>query len=149
MLPHFVWQDFDDVIAELRAVRLRRSTPTWFAPHFEFRFPLLGDVAAMRRRAVELRKRSSPGTCWARRARPAARRATSIRRWSACRCKVTGLTASRHVVTCNGRALPLQPTGNGRRVRRGVRYRAWQPAAALHPTIGVHAPLRSTSSTPG
>jgi uncharacterized protein (DUF2126 family) len=23
----------------------------------------------------------------------------------------------------------------------GVRYRAWQPPSALHPTIGVHAPL--------
>ena len=24
----------------------------------------------------------------------------------------------------------------------GVRYRAWQPPTALHPTIAVHAPLR-------
>ena len=46
MLPYFVWLDFDDVIEELRAQRLRDSTPAWFAPHFEFRFPLAGEIAA-------------------------------------------------------------------------------------------------------
>ncbi len=44
-------------------------------------------------------------------------------------------------VTCNGRTLPLQPTGRNGEYVAGVRYRAWQPPSALHPTIPVHAPL--------
>ena len=55
--------------------------------------------------------------------------------------KVTGLNDNRHVVTVNGQALPLQPTGRVGEFVCGVRYRAWQPPSALHPTIGVHAPL--------
>jgi len=49
------------------------------------------------------------------------------------------------VVTVNGRALPLQPLGvpgqHGGEHVAGVRYKAWGPPSALHPTIGVHAPL--------
>jgi uncharacterized protein (DUF2126 family) len=55
--------------------------------------------------------------------------------------RVTGLNEGRYVVTCNGAALPLQPTGRVGEYVSGVRYRAWQPASALHPSIGVHAPL--------
>ena len=40
MLPHFVEQDFDDVLADLRQAGLSASSTDWFAPHFEFRFPL-------------------------------------------------------------------------------------------------------------
>ena len=54
---------------------------------------------------------------------------------------VNGLTNSRFEITCNGRALPLQPTGRNGEFVAGVRYRAWQPPSALHPTIPVHAPL--------
>ena len=54
---------------------------------------------------------------------------------------VTGLTGDRFVITCNGRSLPLQPTGRTGEYVAGVRYRAWQPPSALHPTIGVHSPL--------
>jgi uncharacterized protein (DUF2126 family) len=55
--------------------------------------------------------------------------------------KVTGMTAGRHVVTCNGRRLPLTATGIAREFVAGVRFRAWSPPSGLHPTIGVQAPL--------
>ena len=55
--------------------------------------------------------------------------------------RVTGLNGSRHVVTVNGRTLPLQPTGTVGEYVAGVRYKAWSPPSALHPTIRVHAPL--------
>jgi uncharacterized protein (DUF2126 family) len=48
---------------------------------------------------------------------------------------------SRHVVTCNGRRVPLHPTGTNGQFVAGVRYRAWQPPNCLHPTIGTHVPL--------
>jgi uncharacterized protein (DUF2126 family) len=55
--------------------------------------------------------------------------------------KVGGMTSNRYAVTCNGRQVPLSPTGLHGEFVAGVRYRAWQPASALHPTIGVHTPL--------
>ena len=55
--------------------------------------------------------------------------------------KVRGMTDSRHIVACNGRALPLHPTGTLGEFVAGVRFRAWQPPECLHPTIGVNAPL--------
>ena len=55
--------------------------------------------------------------------------------------KASGLAPDRFLVTCNGRAVPLQPTGRVGEFVGAVRYRAWQPASALHPSIGVHAPL--------
>jgi len=55
--------------------------------------------------------------------------------------RASGLIDPRHVVTVNGRVLPLHPTGRVGAFVAGVRYRAWHPPSALHPTIGVHAPL--------
>jgi len=54
---------------------------------------------------------------------------------------VSGITPGRHVVTCNRVPVPLRPTGRAGELVAGVRYRAWQPPSALHPTIGVHGPL--------
>jgi uncharacterized protein (DUF2126 family) len=55
--------------------------------------------------------------------------------------KVSGMTAERFIAVCNGRRVPLQPTAVAGVFVAGVRYRAWQPPACLHPTIGVHTPL--------
>jgi uncharacterized protein (DUF2126 family) len=55
--------------------------------------------------------------------------------------RASGLVDPRHMVTVNGRALPLQPTGRVGEFVASVRYRAWQAPSSLHPTIDVHAPL--------
>jgi uncharacterized protein (DUF2126 family) len=55
--------------------------------------------------------------------------------------EVRGLTESRYTILCNGKALPLHPTGIHGHYVAGIRFRAWRPAECLHPTIGVHSPL--------
>ncbi len=139
MLPWFVWQDFEDVAAELREFAYPIEAQ-WFAPHFEFRFPRYGEFAT-RGAQIELRAALEP---WHVLGEEGASGGTaryvdsSLERLQV---KVTGLVGGRHIVTCNGRSVPLQSTGNVGEYVGGVRYRAWQPPSALHPTIGVHAPL--------
>jgi len=139
LLPTFVWMDFEDVLTELGEAGYAFD-PAWFAPHFEFRFPLFGEVAA-RGIGLSLRGALEP---WHVMGEQGAAGATvryvdsSLERIEV---RVSGLNDSRHVITVNGRAMSLQPTGRVGEHVAGVRYRAWQPAASLHPTIGVHAPL--------
>ncbi|MFZ1910085.1 MAG: transglutaminase family protein [Burkholderiales bacterium] len=139
MLPYFVWQDFADVIADLNDFGYPLEA-AWFAPHHEFRFPRYGDFAALGAH-VELRAALEP---WHVLGEEGAAAGTvryvdsSVERLQV---KATGIVGDRHVITCNGRAVPLAPTGNVGEFVGAVRYRAWQPTSALHPTIGVHAPL--------
>ncbi|HEX6361737.1 MAG TPA: transglutaminase family protein, partial [Albitalea sp.] len=139
MLPYFIQADLRDVIEELNAfgypIRL-----DWFASHWNFRFPRFGDFAA-RGVEVELRMALEP---WHVMGEEGAVGGTvryvdsSVERLQV---HVTGLVGDRHVLTCNGRVVPLQPTGQVGEFVGGVRYRAWNPPSALHPTIDVHAPL--------
>jgi len=55
--------------------------------------------------------------------------------------KINGMTGGRHVVACNRRALPLHPTGTHGEFVAGVKFKAWAPESALHPTIPAQAPL--------
>ena len=117
-----------------------RCRPQWFAPHLEFRFPLYGSVTR-RGVHVELRQALEPWHVLGE--EPGAGGTvryvdSSVERLQV---KVTGMTESRHFVTCNGRRVPLHPTGTAGEFVAGVRYRAWQPPSCLHPTIPVHAPL--------
>ncbi len=139
LLPTFVQMDFDDVLAELAQAGFAFD-PQWFAPHFEFRFPLIGEVATMGL-ALTLRNALEP---WHVMGEEGAAGGTvryvdsSLERLE---LKVSGFNDNRHLVTVNGQAVPLQPTGRIGEFVAGVRYRAWQPPSALHPTIASHAPL--------
>ncbi|MGC1458642.1 MAG: transglutaminase family protein [Steroidobacteraceae bacterium] len=139
MLPYFVAQDFADVIAEQNAAgHALRSE--WFAPHFEFRFPKYGDFAAFGAE-VELRTALEPWHVMGEQGAPGGTVRYVDSSVERLQVKVTGLAPDRHAITCNGRRVPLRPTGRAGEFVAGVRYRAWQPPNALHPTIGVHAPL--------
>ena len=43
MLPHFIWQDFTDIIADMNAHGFALDAE-WFRPHWAFRFPQYGVV---------------------------------------------------------------------------------------------------------
>ncbi|BFU95101.1 MAG: IMP dehydrogenase [Nitrospira sp.] len=140
MLPHFVSQDMNDVVGDLQASGYPFRNE-WFAPFLEFRFPRYGSVV-YEGVEVELRQAVEP---WHVLGEEAVAGATaryvdsSVER---IQVKVNGMVDPRHVVTCNGRPVPLHPTGTGGEFVAGVRYRAWQPPSALHPTIPVQSPLR-------
>jgi len=139
VLPHFVHQDFEDVLEELRQTGYPLES-AWFDPHFEFRFPRYGSIA-QRGIQVELRQAIEPWHVLGEEATSGGTARYVDSSVERVQIKVQGLTDARHIVTCNGRRVPLHPTGVNGEFVAGVRYRAWQPPSCLHPTIPVHAPL--------
>ncbi|HWM61159.1 MAG TPA: transglutaminase family protein, partial [Rhizomicrobium sp.] len=138
MLPHFVWADLVDVIANMNDHGFTFDAE-WFRPHWEFRFPLAGTVAY---EGVELQLRTAlePWNVMAEEntAGGTARFVdSSVERLEV---KASGLTAGRHKVLVNGRTMPLRGTAQGEAVA-GMRFKAWQPPHGLHPTIPAQAPL--------
>jgi uncharacterized protein (DUF2126 family)/transglutaminase-like putative cysteine protease len=139
MLPHFVAQDMRDVVLDLQ----RAGYPfefEWFAPFLEFRFPRFGAVV-YHGIEIELRQAIEPWHVLGEEvsAGGTARYVdSSIERMQV---KVRHMNDTRHILTCNGRPLPLTATGTRGEYVAGVRYRAWAPPSGLHPTIGVQAPL--------
>ena len=139
LLPHFVQQDLGDVITELNTAGFALQ-PEWFAPHLEFRFPKYGDFTALGAE-VELRQALEPWHVMGEEGAPGGTVRYVDSSVERLQVKVSGLAPDRYVLACNGRRVPLQATGRNGEYVAGVRYKAWQPASALHPTIGVHAPL--------
>jgi uncharacterized protein (DUF2126 family) len=139
MLGHHVWQDFRDVLRELNEAGYALQE-AWFAPHFEFRFPLFGWVSLDDVR-IELRQALEPWHVMGEQGEQGGTVRYVDSSVERLQLKVNGLTGERHAVCCNGRRTPLQPTGTPGEYVAGVRYRAWWPAACLHPTIGIHTPL--------
>jgi uncharacterized protein (DUF2126 family) len=140
MLPHFVAADMRDVVRDLNTAGYAFDAH-WFDPFVEFRFPRYGTVA-YEGVELELRQAIEP---WNVLGEEVATGGTaryvdsSVERMQ---LRVRGLTDGRHAVSCNGRRLPLHPTGVPGEFVAGVRFRAWSPWSGLHPSIGVQAPLR-------
>jgi len=139
MLPYFIWEDFKSVIEHLQTAGYAFDLE-WFAAFFEFRFPHIGNIQAGSitldlRTAIEpwhvLGEESS--------AQGTARYVdSSVERLQV---KARGLINERYRISCNGVALPMHSTGTHGEYVAGVRYKAWAPYSALHPTIKVHTPL--------
>ena len=139
MLRHYVEADFTEALATL-AERGFRLDPAWFAPHLEFRFPEIGAVT-VHDMTLSLRHALEP---WHVLGEEAAAAGTvryvdsSVERVEA---RVEGFAGERFTLACNGVAVPLAPTATAGLYVAGVRFKAWAPAAALHPTIGIETPL--------
>jgi uncharacterized protein (DUF2126 family)/transglutaminase-like putative cysteine protease len=139
LLPHFIKQDMDDVVEYLNNAGYEFDV-NWFNSFFEFRFPHYGTVN-VRDIEMELRmgiepwhvlgeEMSSTGT--------ARFVDSSLER---VQVKLKGVIDNRYILLCNGSRVPLTFTGIKGEYVCGIRYRAWQPPSALHPTIGVDTPL--------
>jgi uncharacterized protein (DUF2126 family) len=139
MLPFYVQEDINQVCDYLKHSGFGIQ-PDWFTPFFEFRFPIcgsrqIGDMTLELRNAIEPwhvlgEEASSTGT--------ARYVDSSVERVEV---RMNNVPHDRYIVTCNERRIPLHDTSIKGQQAAGIRFRAWQPPTALHPTIGVHAPL--------
>ena len=118
-----------------------RSTAAWFDPHFEFRFPQIGEIA-VRGIGVELRHALEPwhvlGEEHGRRRHRALR--GQLGRAGAGAGDRLGGRALRAGLQRRRRCRWRRPSAAGEYVA-GVRFKAWDPPSALHPTIRAQAPL--------
>ena len=139
MLPHFITQDLQDVVQDLQRAGYAFDFE-WFAPFLEFRFPRFGTVV-QHNVEIELRQAIEPWHVLGEEVGAGGTARYVDSSLERLQVKVRQMNDARHIVTCNGRPLPLSPTGIRGEYVAGVRYRAWAPPSGLHPTIGVHSPL--------
>jgi uncharacterized protein (DUF2126 family)/transglutaminase-like putative cysteine protease len=140
LLPHFIIHDIADVAADLRAHGIAFET-SWLDPFTEFRFPRVG-TAVFDGVEIELRGAIEPWNTLGEEAT-----ATGTARYvdssvERIQIRVIGADRHRYVVTANGYPVPLLATDNSDINVGGVRFKAWQPPSALHPTISTDVPLR-------
>ena len=139
MLPHYLKADLASVVEDLGSSGLPIAL-YWFEPHFEFRFPVCGRVSA-RGVELELRQALEPWHVLGEESGSGGTARYVDSSLERVEVKVRGQTGDRFAVTCNGRPLPLTATETQGEPVAGVRFRAWCPPSALHPTIAPHVPL--------
>lgn len=140
LLPHFIIQDIAAVAADLRAQGINFDT-SWLDPFTEFRFPRIG-TAVFDGVEIELRGAIEPWNTLGEESTAGGTARYVDSSVERLQVRLIGADRQRYVVTCNGYPIPLLATDNADIQVGGVRYRAWQPPSALHPTITVDGPLR-------
>ena len=140
MLPHFVQSDFSDVLSQLNRFDYAFDMK-WFGAQLEFRFPRIGTIA-VDGVTLELRQALEPWNVLAEETSSGGTVRSVDSSLERIQVKLSGITTeSRYVVACNGRRVPLSPSGVAGELVAGVRYRARRLSQQLHPTVPVHAPL--------
>lgn len=139
MLPHYLWQDINDVIDDLNQHGLAFDA-SWLDAFWEFRFPVYG-VRQIDGISLEVRAAIEPWHVLGEEASAGGMARYVDSSLERVQLKVSGFTDSRYKITCNGCVLPLRKTATTGEYVVGVRYRAWQPTFALHPDLPVDTPL--------
>lgn len=139
MLPHYIWEDFSNVLHALKAGGYDFKQE-WFNPFFAFRFPECG-VMQIGEATLSLRTALEPWPVMGEEPVGGGVSRSVDASVERVEVTVTGLNENRYMVTCNGRRVPLYPTGNNSTQVAGVRFKAWSQASSLHPKLPINAPL--------
>lgn len=147
LLPEGATRDIEEVVGDLRAFGIDVQE-AWLDPFTEFRFPRIGLTrigGAGQGIELELRQAIEPWHVLGEEATAGGTARYVDSSVERIQVKVRGIDSSRHLVTCQGVPVPLSPvsgsTGEPGSFYAGIRYRAWQPWSALHPSIAAQAPL--------
>lgn len=139
LIEHYVREDIKDIVTQLNKAGYKFKED-WFDPFFEFRFPLHGMVT-INNIHLELRAAIEPWNVLGEEMSGGGTARYVDSSLERIQVKVTNFTNERYVLTCNGVKVQLKETGTKGEFVAGIRYKAWDPHSALHPTIGVDTPL--------
>jgi uncharacterized protein (DUF2126 family)/transglutaminase-like putative cysteine protease len=139
LLPHFVLADIGEAVTDLRAHDIGFEL-SWLLPFLEFRFPRIG-VTEIGGVELELRNAIEPWHVLGEEAAAGGTARYVDSSTERLQVAVNGFVPARHLLTCNGRPVPLTATGTSGSYVAGVRYKAWKPWSSLHPRLEVDSPL--------